>query len=258
MAAGDEFTRLLEIMRRLRTQCPWDRSQSHDTLRLYLLEEAYEVLHALDDHRYDDLREELGDLMLQIVFHAEIAEEANRFNMEDVLRDINEKLVRRHPHVFGDKHAETPADVVRRWESIKTGQEEKESSLDGVPAQLPALARAGRMLTKIRQTGVDPYRVKDPVAEARLWLERLAEARATQDSRKMSRAAGMLSLALTELADRLRVNAEDALREALARLGDAFRSEERRLKDEGRTFADLTPEELDRIAARVLAQCEEG
>jgi len=257
MSAGDEFTRLVEIMRKLRTQCPWDRSQSHDTLRVYLLEEAYEVLHALDDHRYDDLREELGDLMLQIVFHAEIAEEANLFKMEDVLRGINEKLVRRHPHVFGDKHAETPADVVRRWESIKTGEERKESSLDGVPAQLPALAGASRVLTKIRQTGVDPYAAKDAVGEARLWLGRLAEAQAAKDAPEVSRSAGMLLLALTQVADSVRVNAEDALREALARLSDAFRSEERRLKAEGRTFADLTPEELDTIAARVLARCEE-
>jgi MazG family protein len=243
-------------MRKLRVQCPWDRSQSHDTLRVYLLEEAYEVLHALDDHRYEDLREELGDLMLQIVFHAEIAEEAQQFNMEEVLRGINEKLVRRHPHVFGDGHAETPADVVRRWESIKVGEEQKESSLDGVPAQLPALARASRVLTKIRQTGVDPYHAKDAVAEARLWLGRLAEAQARKDEQEASRSTGMLSLALTAVADSLRVNAEDALREALARLSDAFRSEERRLKTEGRTFADLAPEELDRIAARILAQCE--
>ena len=103
MTAVDESTRLVEIMRRLRTQCPWDRSQTHETLRVYLLEETYEVLNALDGRRWDNLREELGDLFLQIVFHACIAEDSGLFNMHDVLRDINEKLVRRHPHVFGDK-----------------------------------------------------------------------------------------------------------------------------------------------------------
>lgn len=258
MTNADEFTRLVEIMRRLRAECPWDRSQTHATLRVYLLEEAYEVLHALDDSRWDDLREELGDLMLQIVFHAEIAEEAGRFDMESVLKAINEKLVRRHPHVLGDKEAKTPADVVRRWESIKTGEEQKQSSLDGVPAELPALAKASRMLTKIRQTGVDPFRARDALAEARLWLERLGDAAHKGDADAAARASGMLSLAVTEIADRVRANAEDALREALRRLAEAFRAEEDRLKAEGRAFAALSREELDWIAARVLARCEEG
>lgn len=258
MSAQDEFAKLIDIMRRLRTQCPWDRSQSHDTLRVYLLEEAYEVLDALDQQRYDTLREELGDLMLQIVFHAEIAEEAGLFDMEDVLRHINEKLVRRHPHVFGDKHAETPADVVRRWESIKTGEERKESSLDGVPAALPALVKASRVLTKVRQTGVDPFLERDAVEDARQWLARLAAAAAAKDSQAAARAAGMLALAATEIADRVRVSTEDGLREAIRRLSDAFRAEERRLKDQGRRFDELSEAELGHIARRVMAACEGG
>jgi MazG family protein len=258
MTAVDEFTWLVEIMRRLRTQCPWDRSQTHETLRVYLLEETYEVLNALDGRRWDNLREELGDLILQIVFHAEIAEEAGLFNIHDVLRDINEKLVRRHPHVFGDKQAETPADVVRRWESIKTGEEQKPSSLDGVPEELPALAKASRVLTKVRQTGVDPFRSKDALIEARLWLERLAQAAERGDAGAASRAMGLLMLAATEIADRVRASPEDALRETLRRLAEAFRAEEDRVRAEGRTFAVLSAEEIDQIAARVMARCEEA
>lgn len=176
MSAAEEFTRLVDVMRRLRKGCPWDRSQTHGTLRPYLLEEAYEVLHALDEERYDELCEELGDLLLQVVFHAELAEEAGRFDIEDVLRAINEKLVRRHPHVFGDKEAHTPADVLRRWESIKRNEEQRPSSLHGIPAELPALVKAVRTLSKVRQTGVDPFGRRDVAADARRWLERLTAA----------------------------------------------------------------------------------
>ncbi|MHC5033777.1 MAG: nucleoside triphosphate pyrophosphohydrolase [Planctomycetota bacterium] len=257
MTAGEEFARLVDIMRRLRTECPWDRSQNHDTLRPYLLEEAYEVLHALDDERYDDLLEELGDLMLQIVFHAEIAEESGRFDVADVLRHVNEKLTRRHPHVFGDKTAQTPADVFHRWESIKKHDEQRASSLDGVPAELPALVKASRMLAKVRQTGADPFQGKNVEEVARRWLEMLASSAQQGSEEDAARAAGMLALAMTEIAGQARANTEDALRQTLKRLEDAFRREESRLKEAGRTFDDASEEELAQIAARILADCEE-
>ncbi len=258
MTVGEEFSRLVDIMRRLRRECPWDRAQTHESLRAYLLEETYEVLHTLDAGGYDGLCEELGDLVLQVVFHAEIAEEVGRFSMEDVLSSINEKLVRRHPHVFGDKEVETPADVVRQWENIKSVQESKPSSLAGVPDALPALVKAVRVLTKIRQTGVDPFRGVASDEEARRWLDTLSDAVGKQDAVTAVRAAGVLSLFVAEMADRAGVNAEDALRATVTRLGDAFREQERSLKEEGRRFADLSDEELNRIAAKVLAACEEG
>ncbi len=258
MTIADEFNRLIGIMRRLRSDCPWDRSQNHDTLRPYLLEEAYEVLHALDQGRYDELRDELGDLMLQIVFHAEIAEEDGRFTIEDVLRGINDKLVRRHPHVFGDKEAETPADVVRRWESIKTGEEQRPSSLDGVPAALPALLRAARVLSKIRQTGVDPFEGMDLAGAARRWLERLSGAMAGHDEAGAEHAAGVLAMVIGEMAARAGASAEDALRNAVGRLSAEFQRHEARLREEGRSLTALSGEELDRVAARLLAACEEA
>jgi len=256
MSAAEEFTRLVDVMRRLRKDCPWDRSQTHGTLRPYLLEEAYEVLHALDEERYDELCEELGDLLLQVVFHAELAEEAGRFDIEDVLRAINEKLVRRHPHVFGDKEAHTPADVLRRWESIKRNEEQRPSSLHGIPAELPALVKAVRTLSKVRQTGVDPFGRRDVAADARRWLERLTAA-GEGDPAAAGVAAGMLALCAADLARRSHVNPEDALRGTLRRLADAFLSEEARLQAQGRSPADLSEEELAEIGARVLAACEE-
>jgi len=257
MSAGDEFTRLVDIMHKLRKGCPWDRSQTHATLRPYLLEEAYEVLHALDEEHYDELCEELGDLLLQIVFHAELAEEEGRFDIEDVARAVNEKLIRRHPHVFGDKHAETPADVLRRWESIKRSEENKPSSLHGIPAELPALVKAARTLSKVRQTGVDPLAGRDAAEDARRWLERLTAAVEEGDAGGASLAAGMLALCATDVAGRARVSTEDALRGTLRKLTDAFRSEEARIEAEGRNLTDLSEEERAELGARLLAACQE-
>lgn len=270
MTAADEFIRLLDIMHRLRAECPWDREQTHASLRAYLLEEAYEVLQALDEARYDDLREELGDLMLQVVFHAEIAHEDGRFDIADVLREINEKLIRRHPHVYEDAggaraEADSAEAVLRRWESIKTRQEKKESLLDGVPPQLPALLQALRVLAKIKQAGVEPMEVRDPAEEARRSLERLADAveqttpveGVALGSAAADRALGMLGLSIVAMAARIGVNPEDAVRRAVARLTDAFRREEENLRQEGRLFGQLSEKELARIAARVLDACEE-
>jgi MazG family protein len=256
MSAGDEFARLVQIMRDLRAKCPWDRSQTHDTLRPYLVEEAYEVLEALDEGRYDELREELGDLMLQIVFHAELAEEDGRFDIEAVLKGINEKLVRRHPHVFGDAEAETPGDVYRRWEKIKVQEEKKTSSLSGVPAALPALSRASRVLAKIRQTGVDPFAGRDPTAEMERWMQELRSAGPAASRERCARAAGMLALALAEATRRMRVDAEDSLRETTSRMVAAFMDAEAAVRTHDEGFAALSDDELRRMGQGILDACE--
>jgi MazG family protein len=258
MSAADEFLRLIEIMARLRTDCPWDRSQTHLSLRPYLLEEAYEVLEALDRADRDELREELGDLMLQIVFHAELAEEQGAFDMEDVLRTINQKLVRRHPHVFADADAATPAEVYHRWERIKANEEKKPSALEGVPAALPALVKAARILAKVRQTGLDPFEQKDAPAEAREILDELEARDAGTGGRAAAHAIGMLTLTVAELAREHEVDPEDALRETLLRFTEAFRGEERSLREAGRTFADLPADERRAAAERILRRTEEA
>ena len=252
--AADEFIRLLDIMHRLRAECPWDREQTHASLRAYLLEETYEVLQTLDEARYDELRGELGDLMLQVVFHAEIAQEDGRFDIADVLREINEKLIRRHPHVYADAsgarvEADSAEAVLRRWESIKTRQEKKESLLDGVPPQLPALLQALRVLSKIKQAGVEPMEVRDPLAEANRALEHLADAVEAEDAGEADRALGMLGLSIVALGARIGVSPEDAVRRAVARLTDAFRREE----DKGFSYVFAQPATPDQEA-----QCQEA
>ncbi|MFW6119113.1 MAG: nucleoside triphosphate pyrophosphohydrolase [Planctomycetota bacterium] len=255
MDTGERFERLAEVMHTLRRECPWDRKQTHDTLRAYLLEETHEVLEILDERRYEELGEELGDLLLQVIFQAEVAQDEGWFDIDDVIDGITEKLIRRHPHVFADAEAETPDDVVRRWESIKTGIEKKESVLDGVPEALPALLKASRVLSKIRQTGLEPFDERSAVCEARTWLDRLIDA-PTEDSTEAETAAGVLCLAVAALARRAGANPEDGLRKVLGRLIEAFQSEEKVLKRRGRAFDGLSPDERAAWEARLRDACE--
>jgi MazG family protein len=256
MTAGDEFDRLVEIMHRLRASCPWDRAQTHESLRSYLLEEAYELLQAIDEGGPERVREELGDLMLQIVFHAEIAGEGGHFDIADVLRAINEKLVRRHPHVFAEARADTADDVIDNWESIKRDEKQCRPALGGVPDQLPALLKASRILSKMRHNGADPFSAREALSDALAWLGRLQSAVEQGDAEGAERAIGMLILAAAASAARVGVSAEDALRTSLARLAGAFEREEARLRERGRTFRELDDEELAAISARLLADCE--
>ncbi len=252
MSVGESFEELVRVMHTLRRECPWDRVQTYETLRTYLLEETYEVLHALDERDYQELREELGDLLLQIVFQAEIAREGGLFDVGDVVRLITEKLRRRHPHVFAEVSAETPDEVVRRWERIKTDVEQKPSVLDGVPRELPGLLKATRILEKLRQTGID---VLPPGGALELAREYIGGAGAGDGTEN---AAAMLCLAAAALARDRDVNPEDALRRALGRLRSAFREEEQALRQEGRRLQDLSPQERVRLAERLRTAVRKG
>ena len=155
---ADEFLRLVDIMRKLRNPdggCPWDRQQTHESLRPYLVEETYEVLDSIDRRAYPELKKELGDLLLHIIFHAQLAGEEKLFTIRDVLTAINEKLIRRHPHVFGDSKVETTDDVNRQWERIKLNEKHKPKLLEGVPKNQPALNRAFRVQEKAAAVGFD-------------------------------------------------------------------------------------------------------
>ena len=152
-----KFSRLIEIMAILRSEkgCPWDREQDHKSLRQHLLEEAYEVIETIDNEEYDKLPGELGDVLLQVVFHAQMAAEAGLFTIDDVVESINQKLLRRHPHVFGDVEIKSAEEQVTHWEQIKLKKEGKKSAIDGVPKELPALLRAYRMQNKAATVGFD-------------------------------------------------------------------------------------------------------
>ncbi len=228
-SAGDEVARLVTLMDTLRENCPWDRAQTHESLRPHLVEESYEVLDALAEAGRPDanaaafghLEEELGDLLFQIVFHARLADEEGRFNMADVARQVHDKLVHRHPHVFGNVDANTADEVVTNWEAIKKSEKGRRSVTEGIPAALPALMLANKLARKARAIGLEPDDTSGGAALGALAaLTGLAEGSdpgsddpLTTDGAHIDATVGDLLFAVANLAQRLGVDAEQALRD---------------------------------------------
>ena len=252
-APGGGVARLCAIMARLRGPdgCPWDREQTLRTLKAHLLEETYELLEAMDGDDPAAHAEELGDVLLQVVFQARLREERGDFTLDEVARRLADKLVRRHPHVFGDVCAEDSAAVLRNWEAIKrtekpgAGGAGGRSAMDGVPVALPALARAQRMQGKASRRGFDWPDATG--VEAKLVEEQaeLAAARAAKDAEAVRHEAGDLLFTVVNLCRFLQVDAEEALQAANARFARRFRGVERRAAAAGRDLRDCTMAELD-------------
>jgi MazG family protein len=251
------FADLLQIMDRLRDPggCPWDREQTYATLRNYLLEECYEVVEALDAGDRAGLREELGDLLFQIVFLSRLAKEEGAFTAEDVASGIAEKMVRRHPHVFGQERADTSEEVLRNWEEIKRKEKgapaASASVLAGIPRGLPALLKAQRLGTKAARVGFDWHRdadVLDKIDEEVGELRRASEAGRPEEVREEF---GDLLFSLVMLARRLEVDAEEALEGANRKFQARFHEVERRLAAAGIPIQDAGLETLDRVWAEV-------
>lgn len=252
MDAGEQFQRLVEIMRELRENCPWDRMQTLKSLRQYLLEETYEALEALDGNDFDALRDELGDLLLQVVFLSRLAEEEGHFDVCGVIDAINRKLIRRHPHVFADSEADSPEEVLREWEHIKTHEAADRSYLDGVPAQLPALLKAVRTLNKMERAGLDIFDGQDAAALARDALERIAASDAPDGHRGQDRAVALLLLATAKLSDKEGVSPEDALRERVDAIIRRFKAIEARSRETGRALSELSEADLAKAREELL------
>ena len=250
--------RLHEIMTRLRdrqTGCPWDREQTLSSLKPCVLEEAYELLAAMD--RPEDEAnhiEELGDVLLQVMFQAVMAEEEGRFTFDDVANGVSDKLVRRHPHVFGDVDAKDSAAVLRNWERIKLQEHRKEvrhSALDGVPAALPALIKAQRTQEKAARVGFDWKDAEGPLEKISEELEELkAEIAARKsespvDSDRVKEELGDLLFSVCNLARHLKVDSESALEGTTAKFARRFRAVEAAAKSAGRDLKDMTLAEMD-------------
>ena len=250
---AEAFTRLVDIMARLRAPggCPWDRQQTPETLRPYLLEEAYEVLEALEHGEPGAIRDELGDLLLQVVFHAQLAAEAAHFTIADVAGAIADKLVRRHPHVFGETQVRDAQDVVRNWTRIKAEERRARGGDDdpfaGVPATLPALLRGQQLGEKARHLGLDwdgAGAVLDKVREEQQELE---QAVAAGDRQAIEHEIGDLLLTVTSLARHLDVSAELALQGANRRLLARARHADAAARADGTSLPALSPAERDRL-----------
>ena len=245
-SVGQKFQRLVEIMARLRAPggCPWDREQTFDTIQPYLLEETYEVLDAIDARNWPGLAEELGDLMLEAVFFAQMASDEAKFTIADSLDAINEKLVRRHPHVFATGDAKTADDVKKRWEEIKSDEkksrgEAPKSILAGVPRNLPALVEAQQISSKVAHVGFDWPNTDQVMAKVHEELDELAEARKTESREEQENEIGDLLFALVNVARHLKVDPEQALRRSNAKFRRRFAHVENNATLPGATLTEM-------------------
>jgi tetrapyrrole methylase family protein / MazG family protein len=248
--AGQGFARLVEIMARLRSPqgCPWDREQNFDTIKPYLLEETYEVLEAIDARDFEGLAEELGDLLLQSVFFAQMAREEGRFDIADSLEAINSKLVRRHPHVFASGDAKTADDVKRRWEEIKAEEKpRRDGLLSGVPRSLPALVEAQQIASRAAAAGFDWENLAQVVEKLREEMAELENARESAAHADVEDEIGDLLFVIVNIARFLKVDPEQALRKTNLKFRRRFAHIEKGLAEAGKTPREATMEEMESL-----------
>jgi MazG family protein len=253
-SAGEKFQKLVAIMARLRAPggCPWDREQTFDTIKPYTLEETYEVLDAIDRREWSELAEELGDFLLQAVFYAQIAAEEKHFTIEDTLDAINQKLVRRHPHVFGEESAQTAGDVKRIWAEVKAGEKkdkgrEEQSLLGGVPRALPALMEAQQITSRAAGVGFDWEKPEQVIDKLHEELAEFDEARRNTSQAELENELGDLLFVLVNLARFVKVDPEQALRKTNTKFRERFGYIERKLAERGRKPADSNIEEMEAL-----------
>jgi nucleoside triphosphate diphosphatase len=245
----DHFEKLCEIVAKLRAPggCPWDREQTHETLLPALIEEAYEVAGAVHTRDNSNFREELGDLLLLIVMHAEIAREAGGFNIDNVIGEVTEKLIRRHPHVFGKSDALDSGAVLKQWESIKRTEKTGRHYLDGLPAVLPALMRAQKAQSKVARVNFDWIEVRDVLAKVEEELGELNDALASEDPQLVEDEIGDLLFAVVNLARKCKLDAESTLQTATDKFVARFNRLEDELQAQGKRLGDVDLAELDAI-----------
>ena len=244
------FEKLCEIVAKLRGPggCPWDREQTHESLLPALIEEAYEVTEAAREKNDAHFREELGDLLLLVVMHAEIATETDRFNIDDVVRDISEKLIRRHPHVFGTSDARDSGAVLKQWEAIKRDEKKTDSHyLASLPKALPALMRAQKAQSKAARVNFDWTDVRDVVAKLEEELRELKQAMASADPARTEEEIGDVLFAVVNLARKCRLDAESALQRGTDKFVTRFNRLEDELQRQGKRLCDVDLAEMDAI-----------
>lgn len=239
-------------MSRLRAPggCPWDREQTHETLKKYLIEEAYELVDAIDDQDDEHLAEELGDVLLQVVFHSQIGKEAHRFDLQKVARLVCEKLIRRHPHVFGGKKIKDSAGVKKQWEEIKRrekGAQGHSSILDGVPRHLPALSQAEKIQKKASRVGFDWTEVDAVVSKIDEELAEVKEALKRADKKMIREELGDLLFAVVNLSRFQEESAEELLRGTVKKFYQRFQFIEKEVEKTGKKIEEFSLEELDRF-----------
>ena len=244
--SSEAFSKLVQIMDELREQCPWDKKQTIQTLRSMTIEETFELADSITETDWKGIKEELGDLLLHIVFYARIGKEQNQFTLEEVITGINNKLIARHPHIYGDVKVESDEDVKRNWEKLKL-KEGKKSVLSGVPKSLPATVKAMRLQEKAKQVGFE-WEVKEQVWEkVEEESKELHEAVASGDRDKMEDEFGDLVFSLINYARFLQIDAENALERTNKKFISRFTEMEQKALAAGRDLDSMTLEEMDAI-----------
>ena len=243
----EPFNKLREIMATLRSPdgCAWDRKQTHKSLLPYLIEETYEVVEAIENEDFDHLREELGDLLCQVVFHSQLAEEAGKFTLNDSIESINEKLISRHPYVFGEKKALKPQEVRDQWEKIKVESGEKSSVVSGIPRSAPALVKAFRFGEKAGGVGFDWISAADVLEKVNEEIGEITSELKSNSPSGLESEIGDLLFAVSSLARKLEINPEQALNKTLDKFADRFRYIEKKVKQSGKSFDDFSLDELE-------------
>ena len=253
---NESFSRLISIMDELREKCPWDRKQTIQTLRQLTIEETYELADAITDEDWQGIKEELGDLLLHIIFYARIGKEQNRFTLEEVINGICEKLITRHPHIYGDEKVSSEEDVKKNWEKLKL-KEGKQSVLSGVPLSLPAMVKAMRLQEKARQVGFEWENTNQVWEKVEEEMAELQEAVSANNKANIEEEFGDLVFSLINYARFLQLDAENALEKTNKKFTSRFKKmEEKALKD-GKNIREMTLQEMDAIWDSIKKMKEE-
>ncbi len=243
---GEKFQKLVDVMKRLRTECPWDQEQTHDSIKAATLEETHELIEAIDEKDFSEMKGELGDVLLHIVFHSQIASESNHFSIDEVIDGITEKLIRRHPHVFGDTKVKDNDEIMYNWEKIKL-DEGRKSVLDGIPKALPQLHRSFRIQEKASKVGFDwdkKEKVWDKVKEEINEFEQVSK---TNDSQKIEEELGDLLFSIVNYTRFIGINPENALRTTNEKFIKRFAYIESKLESLGKKITESNLEEMDKL-----------
>jgi len=244
----DKFARLVEIMAALRGEkgCPWDKEQTRESLKPYLVEETYEVLEAIDEGDPEKIKEELGDLLFQIIFHCRIAEERREFDINDVIDKISDKMLGRHPHVFGGAPYETSEEVLKQWEERKKEEGKgRESILEGIPKEMPSLLRAHRIQSRAARAGFDWERVEDVFGKLDEELKEFREALLRDKKDEIEDELGDIFFVLVNISRFVGVNPDEALRKTISKFISRFRYIEMKASESGKVLSEMTLEEMD-------------
>jgi tetrapyrrole methylase family protein / MazG family protein len=245
-----DFQELLNIMEKLRGDggCPWDKEQTRESLKPFILEEAYELIEAIESGDPEKMKEELGDLLFQIVFQCQVAKERKEFEISDVIEKITKKMITRHPHVFGEAEYRTSAEVIVQWEEQKKLEgKRRESILEGVPEALPSLLRAHRLQNRAASAGFDWDKVDDALRKLDEELKEFKKALETKEKNEIGDELGDILFMLVNVSRFVGINPEDALRKTIAKFISRFRYIEMKAADNGRKLSDMTLSEMDKL-----------